>query len=224
MGITLWPPIEWTFKANGGFRPKALPKKGPAPISSFLLGRIESLTGAQPPALKTLELEGDKHVAFDVDGLPACGWADLRAADTAEVRKACGGALIGSGETQLLLAYPENSPISVRSELLLVNGGFRAAVTTLFLYAHIGIPTATAIVAPVKVKKVDHGRYGLLATVSIPKLAEGYGQVESFFLRIEKGVLAATCADDRLQAGIALDFADSTALSATLVQFCNPKG
>jgi len=224
MGLEVWPLREWTFAFGGGFQPKALPKREPTPVSFFLSGSIESKTGAQPPALRTLELEGDNHAAIDVTGLPACGWADLRSADTAEVRRACGGALVGSGEVELLLAYPGSSPIPVRSELVVLNGGFRGGVTSLFLHARISTPTETTIVAPVKIKKIDDGRYGTRATASIPKFAGGYGLVESFSLKIEKGILTATCFDRRLQTKLGASFADRTILSGTLFQPCTPKG
>jgi hypothetical protein len=224
-GLELWPPVRWTFSADGGFLPKALPREEPAPISFFLSGRIESQDGSIPPRLETFEVEGDKHVAIDVKGLPVCAWKDLRSADTAQVRRACGGALVGSGMVKLGIRLSERV-IPVKSELLVINGGFKGGVTTLFLHAYNSIPTPTpaAIVAPVKIEKIARARYGLRATASIPTFAGGGGKVESFSLNIQKGILTATCGDRRLQAVLGLDFADGTELSGTLFSPCVPKG
>ncbi|HVQ60163.1 MAG TPA: hypothetical protein VMS60_14775 [Solirubrobacterales bacterium] len=222
-GGEIWPPPNLIVTAGSAFHPKALPRKGPAPISLFLSGTIGTRDGTWSPALETLEVEGDKHVAIDVKGDPTCARKDLRFADTAEVRRACGDSLVGSGEVKLGIKFPETL-IPAKSKLLLLYGGFRGGTTTLFLHAHITIPTPRAIVAPVKIRKIDRARYGLRATVSIPPFLEDDWLVESFYLNFKKGILTATCTDARLQATIAPVFVDGTEPAGTLFSPCTPKG
>jgi hypothetical protein len=214
--------IETIF--NGGFAPKKLPKSKPTPISFNISAQINTLDGTHPPALKEFLLEGDKHVSIDVKGIPTCKSSKLQSTDTAAARKACGDALIGSGKTDVEIAFPEQNPIPVTSDLLAFNGGFKGGVTTLFVHAYITVPTPAAIVTTVKIKKIHNGRYGLGSVATIPKIAGGSGSVTSFSLTIQKGILFATCPDGHLQARGAAVFSDGNRLKGGVVRACTPKG
>src|SRR5690349_17372791 len=85
---------------NGGFTPTKLPKKGkPAPISLNVEGKIQTLDGTQPPALKEFVVETDKNGTIDVDGLPKCTAGKLQAQDTSHAEAICKKAIIGEGKT-----------------------------------------------------------------------------------------------------------------------------
>lgn len=216
--------IETEF--DGGFAPKALPKKKPATISFNILGKIRSLDPQEqhPPALREFDFEGDKHVSVDVDGIPVCSAGQIQSTDTAHARKACGPAIIGTGKTEAGVKFPEQPEINVRSELLAFNGGEHGGVTTFYIHAYLAAPVTAAIVTTVKIKKIHKGRYGTLAIASIPRIAGGSGSVKSFSLTIDKGVLWATCPDGHLNARGTAVFADGTSLSAGVVRPCTPKG
>jgi hypothetical protein len=214
--------IETIF--NGGFSPKTLSKTKPTPISFNISGKIDTLDGEHPPAMKEFVLEGDKHAQISVKGVPTCQQAKLQSTDTAHARKACAPALIGSGHADAEIKFPEQPPIETSSELLVVNGGFKGGVTTLFIHAYITVPTPAAIVTVVKIKKVHNGRYGLKSVATIPKIAGGSGSVTFFSLTLQKGILSATCPDGHLDArGTAL-FADGTKVSGGVVRVCTGKG
>jgi hypothetical protein len=212
------------FTADGGFSPEALPKSKPAPISFFLSGKVESKTGAHPPALKTFELEGDKHVAIDVKGVPVCKSSQLQSTTTAAAKAVCGKTLVGQGKTQVEIQFPEQSPIPVKSDLLVLNGGTQGGVTTLFVHAYITVPTPAAIVTTVKIKKIHKGRYGLGSVATIPKIAGGSGSIKSFELKINPPILTATCPDGHLNARGAAIFAEGLKVSAEVSRPCRPKG
>jgi hypothetical protein len=69
------------------------------------------------------------------------------------------------------------------------------------------VPTAVAIIAKVKIRKIHNGHFGTEATVSIPKIA---------------GVLTLKCPDGKILARADELFADGTHLEAKLVQPCIP--
>lgn len=223
--------IELTF--NGGFSPSVLPKKTLAPIALTAEGKIKTVDGTHPPALKEALIETDKNGAINVKGYPTCKSGQLQAQDTAHAQKICGPSLVGSGKTNIEIAFAESKPVPVTSKLLVFNGGEKGGVTTLFIHAYITVPVPSAVVTTVKIKKIHNGRYGLLSTASIPKIAGGSGSVTSFSLKIDKkftykgkkvSVLTAKCPDGKLQAHAKAIFSDGTSAEAEILRTCTGKG
>lgn len=214
--------LELTF--NGGFTPSKLSKKKLTPIKLNASGKIKTVDGTHPPALKEFILETDKNGAVNVKGLPVCKSGKLQATDTNAAEKACGKALIGTGTTTAQVEFAESSPINVNSKLLVFNGGFKGGTTTLYIHAYFSAPVSGAIVTTVKIKKEHRGRYGLKSVALIPKIAGGYGSVTSFNLSItKKGVLTAKCPDGKLQAFGTAKFSDGTSASAGIIRPCTGK-
>jgi hypothetical protein len=209
---------------DGGFSPKALPKTKLTPITFFLWSKIRKVDGSHPPAIREFKLEGDKNVEVNVKGVPTCKSSQLQSTTTANAKKACGPALVGSGTTEVEVEFPEQPPIDVKSELLAFNGGLKGGVTTLYIHAYLTAPVTAAIVTTVKIKKVKKGRYGTESIAAVPKIAGGSGSVTYFKLKFDKGFLMGKCPDGRLQAHGTAVFADSTKASATVVRPCTPKG
>ena len=211
---------------NGGFSPKVISKKKPTPISFNVAAKIRSLDPVEkhPPALREFVIEGDKHATFDVKGIPICKSGEIQSTDTKAAQKACGPALIGSGKTDVEVKFPEQPPILAHSELLAFNGGVKGGVTTLYIHAFLTAPVVAAVVTTVKIKKIHKGRYGLLSTASIPKIAGGSGSPVFFTLTLKKGIISATCPDGHLNAHGTAVFAEGTKLSGTVVRPCTGKG
>jgi hypothetical protein len=217
---------EVEVQYNGGFSPKKLSRTKPTPISFNVAAKIKSLstTEPHPPALKEFLIEGDKHGSLHVEGIPKCTSGKLQAQTTAAARKACGPALIGSGKTDVEVKFPEQNAFIAHSELLAFNGGTKGGVTTLFVHAFLTAPVTAAVVTTVKVKKIHKGRYGLLSTATVPKIAGGAGSVVFFTLTLNKGIIKATCTDGKLQARGAAIFANGTEVEGTVTRPCTPKG
>ena len=214
---------------NGGFSPKVLSKKKPTPVSFNVSAKLKRLNPNPEeqhlPALKEFLLEGDKHAGISVKGIPTCKPGQLQSRTTAQARKICGPALIGSGKTEVGIKFPEQPhEILVHSELLAFTGGEKGGVTTLLIHAYITVPTPAAIVTTVKVKKIHKGRYGIESIASIPKIAGGSGSVKSFSLTLKKGIISATCPDGHLNARGSAVFVDGTKMFGSVVRTCTGKG
>ena len=218
---------------NGGFSPTTLPKNKLAPISFFASGKINTLDGTHPPALKEFNVETDKNGAVNVTGFPTCTSGKLQSQDTAHAEAICKKAIIGTGTTKVDIAFPESKVVPVPSKLLVFNGGKKGGVTTFFIHAYITVPVPAAIVTTVKISKINKGRYGLLAKASVPKITGGSGSVRSFSLTVNKkytykgkkmSILSAKCPDGKLQANGTAVFADGTRASAGVVRTCTGKG
>jgi hypothetical protein len=225
--------LKLTF--NGGFTPKALPKKTMAPIVLDVSGKIQSTDPAepQPSPLKEFIVETDKNGTIDTKGYPKCTSGQLQARDTKTVEKICGPSIMGTGQTSVSVKFPEQAPIPATSKLLLLNGGTSGGKTTLYVHAYLTQPITTAIVTTVKITKIKNGRFGTKAVATVPPIANGAGAVTSFNLTINKGLkvkgkpfsaLFAKCPDGHLNAhGVAI-FKDGTKAEAEVVRPCTGKG
>ncbi|HET7510661.1 MAG TPA: hypothetical protein VFJ65_10480 [Solirubrobacterales bacterium] len=223
--------LELTF--NGGFSPKAMSKTKPTPIKLNVSGKIATIDGTHPPALREFILETDKNGGVNVKGYPVCKAGQLQSRDSSSAEKICKSALLGTGTTGVEIAFPEQPPIPVHSKLLVFNGGERGGTITFYIHAYITVPTPAAIVTTVKIKKVHHGRFGIKSVASIPKIAGGSGSVTSFSLAVDKkftykgkkvSVLTAKCTDGKLVAQGEAFFSDGTKAEAEVVRTCTPKG
>jgi hypothetical protein len=223
--------LKLTF--NGGFTPKALPKKTFAPIVLDVSGKIQTKDGSQPPPLKEFILETDKNGYIDTTGYPKCTSGKLQARDTKTVEQICGPSIMGEGQTSVSVAFPEQPPIPAKSKLLLLNGGTSGGKTTLYVHAYLTQPITTAIVTTVKISKIHNGRFGTKAVASVPPIANGAGSVTSFNLTVNKNLklqgkkfsaLFAKCPDGHLNAHGQAIFKDGTKAEAEVTRPCTGKG
>jgi hypothetical protein len=210
---------------NGDFKPKTLPKNKLAPIKLNISGKIATADGTHPPAMKEAIVETDKNGAIEAKGVPVCTSGKLQAQTSANAKKACSKAIVGTGQTVAEVEFPEQKPIDVNSQLLAFNGGVKGGKTTIFIHAYFTAPISGAIVTTVKIQKVHHGRYGLKSVATIPKIAGGSGSVQSFNLNFTRpGYLLAKCPDGHLNAKATSIFDDGSRLTGTFVRSCTPKG
>jgi hypothetical protein len=218
---------------NGGFTPKALPKKEMAGITLNVSGKIATADGKHPPALREVVVETDKNGAINAKGLPVCTASKLQAQDTGNAEKACPDAIVGTGQTVAEIEFAEQPPIDVTSKLIAFNGGVKGGTTTIFIHAYLSSPVSAAIVTTVKVSKISNGRYGTKSIASIPVIAGGNGSVKSFNLTIKRDFtykgkkqhyLLAKCPDGHLNAKATSVFDDGSRLTGSFVRTCTPKG
>jgi hypothetical protein len=161
--------------AEGDFAPKALPKFKNAPIITHGGGSLSTKTGELPPILDKFVLEFDKHGALDTTGLPVCTKGKLVATDVAAARKACGGAIVGTGFGTAVVKFPEQGPIKVGSPITLFNGPKKGRDDTIIAHAHLDYPGPTTFIVPIVIEKIHNGVLGYRVNVNIPKIAGGYG-------------------------------------------------
>jgi hypothetical protein len=161
--------------AEGDFAPKALPKFKNAPIITHGGGSLSTKTGELPPILDKFVLEFDKHGALDTTGLPVCTKGKLVATDVPAARKACGGAIVGTGFGTAVVKFPEQAPIKVGSPITLFNGPKKGRDDTIIAHAHLDYPGPTTFIVPIVIEKIHKGVLGYRVNVNIPKIAGGYG-------------------------------------------------
>ncbi len=161
--------------AEGDFAPKALPKHQNAPIVTHGGGTLSTKTGELPPILDKFVLEFDRHGALDTTGLPVCTRGKLIATDVPAARRACGGAIVGTGFGSAVVKFPEQGPIKVGSPITLFNGPKKGRNDTIIAHAHLDVPGPTTFIVPIVIEKIHKGVLGYRVKVQIPKIAGGYG-------------------------------------------------
>ncbi len=214
----------------GSFSPTALPKRGkPAPIALNVNGKIATMDGSIPSALREVALELDRNVTVDPEGMAVCGQGNVESPPPTE---RCRSSLVGKGKMSVVVAFPEQAPFTTRSKLFVFNGGEKRGTTTILVYTYLGAPVSAAVVMTVAVAKVHEGRYGTKWLVAFPKIAGGYGSITEFDLTISrrfryegknKSYLLAKCPDRHLDGHASLVFADGSEQSDSFVRPCVPK-
>lgn len=206
--------VEVEFE--GGLSPKLLPAGKPAPITSLLWGKVRTLDGSHPPALRKLRVMGDEEVELHLEVRPRCRLPVSGRLTTADIQKLCEPSIVGGGRIEGVVEFPEGESIDFESDLVAVKGG----PTTVYAYASFTAPVTASIAIPIEVKKVRRGRFGTESIASLPKIAGGSGSVTYFTLKLEKGVLRATCAEGRLDGRVTAVLAGGTRASVDLSRPC----
>jgi hypothetical protein len=218
---------------NGGISPSKLPKHESAPVSARINGEIGTLDGSHPPALQTIGLDVDKTIQIDAVGLPVCRWGQIEASDTKTAERACASAIVGSGEAEVEVAFPEQPPFSAKGAVVLFNGGVKGDTTLVFVHAYVAVPTPTAVIVAAKITRIHHGRFGLHIAARIPRIAGGSASVTKFQLKVgrafsykgkRKSFLTASCPTGHYVTDGEVLFSDGTELGVNHVFPCTSKG
>lgn len=200
----------------------------PASFSSIV--RIKTLNGEQPPALKTLIFEFDKHGKLNFKGMPTCTEAKLEGTTPAEARKRCSGALLGTGTGKARVETPGKAPFTIGSPISIFNAPPEGGKPAFIAHAYETVPSPQALLVPFTVEKVSHGRYGYRTEIELPAIAGGDGAAilaEASFGRTYKrngkkiGFAEAECSGGRLQVFGKLIFADGSLLQSLLTSPCH---
>lgn len=216
---------------HGGITPRKLPRHEQAPITAHLWDRISTTDGGHPPAFRHLEADFDRTIEVHAKGLPGCPRGQLIARSTDDAKAACGDAIVGSGEAEVEVAFPEQRPFSTTGPVYAFNGGVQGGTTTLYIHAYVSIPAPTAVVAAVKITRISRGRFGIHAVATVPEIAGGAGSVTHFELDLgrrftyrgrKQSYLTASCPSGTYYAEAQALFDDGTILHISQVLPCTP--
>lgn len=218
------------IEIEGGFSPKALPKKKHAPITLKVEGSMKTLDGSHVPAAKEIYLEFDRNGKLNTKGLASCTVGKLQSTLTAQAKSACPKALVGTGRVTAEIALPEQRPFSASGPLLIFNGS-KGNKQELIFHVFANVPAPTTVVTTAKIGK-GKGPYGTSARVRIPSITSGQGSLTSFKATLRKtwnargkqNLLLAKCPTGSLKARGDIKFVSGDKLSGQIVKPCKPKG
>jgi hypothetical protein len=219
--------LHATFDA--GFLPRAVSADAATPAAFGWAVRVRSEDGLHPPPLREIAIEVDRNVAIDVTAVPTCTPFREYGGNLFE---RCKGAVVGTGTAEVAIQFPEQAPIAgTRPRLLIFNGGVKDGVTTLYAAFRVAIPTPASVVSKIRIEKVDRGRFGSRAVVTLPKIAGGSGSVTDFSATIgditrgdgAAGIVTLSCPVGRIRTHLEAIFESGVHIGAGLPRRCIPK-
>lgn len=218
---------------NGGIVPKKLPKNEQTPVAAHLVGEIKTTDGSHPPALETLAVDYDKTLQVNAKGLPVCPKGQLVARSTADAKRACSDAIVGSGEAEVEVAFAESQPFAAKGPIYLFNGGVHGGTTLLYVHTYVAVPVPTAVIATVEISRIHRGKFGLHQITEIPKIAGGAGSATKFDITVdrkftyrgkEQSYLTASCPTGHYYIEGQAQFTGGPSVEITHVLPCTPMG
>jgi hypothetical protein len=219
---------------DGGVSPKALPRSTPAPIGVRIEGRIQTLSGARPPALRRIRIALNRAGRLETRGLPVCRPSEIEFVTGAEALAACGDALVGAGGIVARTDITGQENALIRGEVLLFNG---LADGRPAILAHV-FQRKPALITRLVVFHIQRssGGFGTVITGELPPSLNRNGYLISIFLQLQRryafrgrqmSYISAGCAAPPgfsaavfPFAKVSMAFSDGHTLASTLTRSC----
>jgi hypothetical protein len=218
------------LRADGGFQPRSLPRRQFAPIDFQGHFDIAAKGGGQPVVLESAVIDFDRDGRLSAGGLPLCPPERIASASSAEARRVCAGAIVGSGHIRALIDLPSGA-VPVGSPLTIFNGPPQEGNPTVVLHAQITVPATQtlAIVVPIERRR---GEFRYRATLDLPPIAGGLGAITHVDVDVgrrfsvegqRRSYVSARCSDGILRTHGRFSFADGTIIDGNVEKACTPR-
>jgi hypothetical protein len=244
LGIAAVARAELTVSGNmfinfdGGITPDALPRHERAPISVWMVGKVRTLKGNELPSLQQITLSLNRNGRLETRGLPICRIGQVEAASSEQAMKACGDALVGTGQYRARLKYRDQAPTPSFGRILAFNARLHGKEAILG-QVYASSPARSTDVIVFRISRTS-GRFGTVLRGEVPPGLSRWGYLKRISLRLHReytfkgrrmSYLSAPCAapGELRQASFpfvyaAMAFDDGRELSATLTRTCRVKG
>jgi hypothetical protein len=216
--------------ADGGFQPRLLPRHRFAPIDFEGYFDIAARGGGTPLPLRQAVVDFDRDGRLSAGGLPACSPEEVANLGTAEARRTCAGAIVGSGHVEASIATPA-APIEVESPLTIFNGPRLGGQPTAVLHARIAVPATQTFAIEVPIERRP-GAFRYRATLDLPPIAGGLGAITRVEVKVgrrfdaggrRRSYVSARCSDGILQTHGRFTFGDGTIVDGSVEKPCTPR-
>lgn len=223
---------------SASLAPKVLPRRGAAPVSVTLEGRISATHKGPLPQLRKIGFAINSYGHLDLAGLPVCRVGHIQPSSNQEALEACGDTLVGTGDFAANVKLPEQSPFPSRGKMLAFNGRLRGK-PAIFAHVYGTQPAAISYTLPFQVTHTK-GTYGLLLEANLPRVAGEWGNITRVAMTLGRTYRSHGKAHSYLTAGCpapagfpgatfpltktAFQFAGGLTLGTTLSRSCEAKG
>jgi hypothetical protein len=161
---------------NGGFKPHALPRTEPAPVTANLEASITTVDGSRPPLLRRISFAINRYGLLSTRGLPTCDTGQLEATTTEEALSRCRAARVGHGRFGANVDFPNRAPLPVEGKMLAFNARIDGR-PGLLLHIYGSNPVQATFVLEFKISHPAKGTFGTVFATVIPKIASDLGYV-----------------------------------------------
>jgi hypothetical protein len=218
------------LRADGGFEPQTLPRRQFAPIEFQGHVDLSARRGAALSPLRQALIDFDRDGRLSVAGLPTCAPEAIAQQGTAEARRSCRGAIVGTGHIGAAI-FALGGGVETRVPLTIFNGPRLATGPSVVLHARTLIPTLETYAILVPIERL-RGGFRYRARIELPPLAGGLGALTHIDARIGRryraggalrSYISARCSDNVLQTHGDFTFADGTEISGQVEKYCNDK-
>lgn len=157
------------LKAEGAFKPAALPRHSYAPNDFHGHADLINTEGGPPTQLDEMTLEFDRNEKIDTRGLPVCPPSRIAHSTVQEARRQCAGALVGTGHVGATM-YLLGVPVNVRLAASLFNGPPQNGNPSVVGHTFAPLPTPRAYTIPIQVER-ERGAYAYRVQIDARQLA-----------------------------------------------------
>ena len=219
--------------------PKALPRKGAAPISVSIGWNVATTDGSAPPKLHKLRIAINRAGHFNPTGLPVCKESKIQPGSTAHALSACRSALVGKGSFNATVALAGQEPYDTSGRMVVFNSTLHHQ-PVLLGHIYSSRPFANSFVIVFKLKRIKHGTYGTAMTATLPGSLSAWGNLTGIDMKLSRrfhykgkarSYISAGCpapkgirvASFRL-AQTTFSFSGGAALGSTVLGTCRARG
>ncbi len=224
---------------SGKLSPRRLPRRGTAPISVSVGGRITTTDKSLPPQLKTLRIELNRNGRLDYAGLPNCVYNRIQPGSSSRALSSCRSSLVGKGSFTANITLAGQEPYPTKGRLLVFNS-VRNGKPVLFGHIYSPKPFATSFVIVFRVQRLGKGTYGTALNAPLPKAMDAWGRLTGLEMTLSRrysyrgerhSYISAGCPAPRGFPGAvfplartSFSFDGGTKLSSVLTSICKVRG
>jgi hypothetical protein len=170
---------------NGKLAPKKLPRKGVAPVSVSVGGRISTTDQTLPPQLKTLRIELNRHGRLDYRGLPTCKYSRIQPGSSSRALSQCRSSLVGKGSFTANITIAGQEPYPLKGRLLVFNG-VRQGRPVLYGHIYSAKPFATSFMIVFKIQRLGKGTFGTALNAPLPEAMDAWGRLTGLRMSLSR--------------------------------------
>jgi hypothetical protein len=176
---------------SSAFAPRSLPRKGSAPISVSIGGRISTTDGKPPPQLQRIELAINRRGQLRTTGMPACRLAQIQPSTNRGALEACRRSLVGEGTFTANVELPQQAPFPSQGKVLAFVGR-EGGRPVLLAHVYGTDPVPTSYTLPFRIGS-SRGTFGTVLTASLPQVTSDWGFVTGIELKLNPSFVSAGC-------------------------------
>ena len=200
--------------------------------------KIKTTDRTDPPKLKKIVLDINRHGVIQTKGLGKCSLGKLKRVSSSAAKRVCRKALVGHGNVTSRITLPGQGAFASNGPLLAFNGRYKGK-EAIFAQVEAKQPLNITYVIVFQVRKI-RGTFGTRLIGALPPIASSYGYISAFDLALsrryrfhgkKRSYASAGCSTPK---GLALasfpfarasyQFEDGRKVTATLNRTCKVRG